>query len=485
MQFNIFSLNTNNYSIRTETLNDKKYIVVPAAMLVEGVHTANFGAVLHRAEEYGKIPESWNGIPAVVRHPEDENGNFISANSPEVIQYQAIGTIFNTHLDANKKLMSEVWIEEEKTTLLYPVVLEYIRDGRPLELSAGLFSDYEKITGMWNGERYTSIGYNYRPDHLALLPGEEGACSWADGCGIRANKKEKEGGENVKETFITTMKGLLSEGYSAIRVNIQGFREICSKIQAKLDRMDDDVKWHSLKEVYEKYFVYCVWPKGDGGEETLYRREYQVKDDDSIEFTGEPISVIQKTEYVEVNANTKQKGVKSMADDKKKKDPCCPEQVKLIIQSKQTRFEESDREWLESQEEGTVIKLLPVEPEQQTAPQVNKEQAIEVLKEQLKTPEQFLALLPDEMRDQMRNGLALYKAERNKLVEHITANAKDVFTTEELQAKPTDELKKLVAMAKAPVDYTGFGGGNPPNTNTSGPEKKVLPVGVKPAEEKK
>jgi len=52
------------------------------------------------------------------------------------------------------------------------------------------------VEGVWNEEEYHSIVRNYRPDHLALLPGAIGACSWEDGCGIRANKDIKKGGKD-------------------------------------------------------------------------------------------------------------------------------------------------------------------------------------------------------------------------------------------------------------------------------------------------
>src|SRR5690606_20175922 len=39
------------------------------------------------------------------------------------------------------------------------------------------------VVGELNGKPYTAKQVNLRPDHVALLPGEVGACSIADGCG--------------------------------------------------------------------------------------------------------------------------------------------------------------------------------------------------------------------------------------------------------------------------------------------------------------
>lgn len=37
---------------------------------------------------------------------------------------------------------------------------------------------------------FKRIARNLNPDHLALLPGGTGACSWEDGCGVRANERK-------------------------------------------------------------------------------------------------------------------------------------------------------------------------------------------------------------------------------------------------------------------------------------------------------
>lgn len=462
----ILNLQANNYTIRREVHQGRKHIVIPAVMMVEGVHHGSAGKILHLSGEFGKIPGAWNGIPVVVSHPEDATGNLISANSPDVIELEKVGTVFNT--TSNGKLQSELWIDEERCREVSPEALAYINQGRPLEVSTGVFTDNDAVSGVWNGEEYIATARNHRPDHLALLPGETGACSWADGCGIRANQQK--GDNDVKDLF-TTMKELGKQGLAVIQINEQGYKEICNKIQSKLDNMDTDSRFHFLKDVFDGYFVYEIRGGSNPG---YYQRNYQVNADETLEFSGEPAQVIQKVEYQPIQANSTKGGMTTMADEKGKKG-CCPEQVNLIVQSKHTRFEETDREWLETLEEKAVIKLLPIEPEPIEAPQINKEQAIEVLKEQFKTPEQFLQLLPQEMRDQMQNGLRLHQEKREKLIDHITTNSK-AFTAAELKDKDTSELEKLATMVKAPADYSALGaGGEQPSSQ---PTNMVLPMGV-------
>ena len=74
-----YSRPTSNYSIQSKILNGKKHIVVPVVMMVEGVHSGSHGPIFHSAEELGRFPESWNGIPITIPHP-TVNSQFVSAN---------------------------------------------------------------------------------------------------------------------------------------------------------------------------------------------------------------------------------------------------------------------------------------------------------------------------------------------------------------------------------------------------------------------
>ena len=79
-EMNVYLTTQQEYTTREAILNGREYIVVPVTMMVEGVHQGSQGSLLHTAEELGKIPESWNGIPVTVGHPAVE-GKFVSANS--------------------------------------------------------------------------------------------------------------------------------------------------------------------------------------------------------------------------------------------------------------------------------------------------------------------------------------------------------------------------------------------------------------------
>ena len=100
-----------DYDVKLMVHQEKAHIVVPVVMMVEGVHNGSQGPLLHEITELGKFPESWNGIPVVIYHPE-KDGVPVSANSPDIIDTMTVGRVYNTEVDG-KKLKAEVWLDED------------------------------------------------------------------------------------------------------------------------------------------------------------------------------------------------------------------------------------------------------------------------------------------------------------------------------------------------------------------------------------
>lgn len=178
-----------DYEVKLTVHQEKAHLVVPVVMMVEGVHNGSQGPLLHEISELGKFPESWNGIPVVIYHPE-EDGNAVSANSPDVIDKMTVGRVYNTSVEG-KKLKAEVWLDEDKLHLVSNQTLEDINETKEVEVSLGMFTENEMEEGEYEGEKYVGIAHNHRPDHLAILPDQIGACSCADGCGLGANEEKK------------------------------------------------------------------------------------------------------------------------------------------------------------------------------------------------------------------------------------------------------------------------------------------------------
>lgn len=174
---------------RTEILDGREYRVFPVVLIVDNVV---MNGLLYPAEELESFAESWNGIPIPLYHPEDEAGDFLSANIPAVLEKWTMGRLFNV-VHEGGRLKGEMWIDVAKCQVNEPMqaALDRLESGMPTEVSTGLYCEVELTNGRMNGVPYDGIARNIHPDHLALLPEQEGACNWKDGCGVpRVNAKE-------------------------------------------------------------------------------------------------------------------------------------------------------------------------------------------------------------------------------------------------------------------------------------------------------
>jgi len=465
-----YSISVNNYQIREEILQGRPHIVVPVVMMREGVHSGSDGPQLHREEELSAFPQAWNGIPVVIYHPK-ENGRNISANDPQVMERHAVGQIFNAHYDNGLK--AEAWIDVQRILAISPEALAHIREGRPLDVSIGSYTDVEATTGQWHDETYESIASNYMPDHLALLPGEQGACSWEDGCGVRVNQKK---GGDMKD-LLKSFKELVQKGYSVSLVNNEeGFQEISQLIQSALDAMDTNSKMHFLEEVYSDDFVYRI--RTLEGNSTLYRRGYSISDG-TVNMADDPVEVRKQVSYVTAkrmvrtkpSVNSKTKGGNMPGHET----PCCEAKVDQLIVNKLSQFEAKDKEWLMTLEESQLDKLVPKEPE----PTANAAEAIKTFRSTLKTLEDFAALMPEDMGKRVLQAEVDRKAKREALVKSITDNS-EKFEKETLQSLDDKTLQGIadsVTKKSEPANYSGQGPSDFSADGDEMDEDPMLPAG--------
>ncbi len=168
--------------------NGRDYVVAPAVLIVPGVLKGSRGSLFYPVDEIARNVERWNDIPITVGHP-TRNGypiDFAASTTP------SIGSVRNAR--ANGKLIAEAWIDTEKANAVDVRIVESLQAGRRLELSTGLFTDNEDAP---SGAAYSAIARNYRPNHLAILLDQKGACSIADGCGVLVNENTKENEMNA------------------------------------------------------------------------------------------------------------------------------------------------------------------------------------------------------------------------------------------------------------------------------------------------
>lgn len=201
---------------RTETLNGRDYLVAPATIIVEGVLNGSQGALYYPAEELARSPSDWDGMPLVTHptksphptdngQPPDKGGKPVSARNPKVLSEQGVGWIFNTQYDdETHRLVTEAWFDIENTKRVDERVLTALLNGTPIELSTGLYTQNEDAENgaTFNDIPYDYIARNYKPDHLAILYDDVGACSVVDGCGILVNTDTV----NLSLSGVETMK---------------------------------------------------------------------------------------------------------------------------------------------------------------------------------------------------------------------------------------------------------------------------------------
>ena len=266
-----------NYNITKKNHQGKEHMIVPVVMMVEGVHCGSHGPLFHSINELGKFPAAWNGIPVVINHPEIDGMN-VSANDPDIIDQQTVGRVYNTYVDGTK-LKAEVWVSTEKLQALSAELLDQFVKGELVEVSLGMFTEEDSVTGDWNGETYEAIAKNHRPDHLALLPGGRGACSLKDGCGIRVNSDESIKDESqiisninlitkeVKMADKTACAPCVKEKVNQLIANSQGKyteddREMLETLsEGLLDKMAKPIEKEVIKEVEKTIEINKLTPE--------------------------------------------------------------------------------------------------------------------------------------------------------------------------------------------------------------------------------
>jgi len=475
-QMDVYFQTTTAYTVRKEIFDGKDYLVVPVIMMVEGVHHGSHGAVLHTAEELGKFPASWDGIPVTLGHPKVD-GQYVSANTPEILKDWAIGTIFNTRMDG-KDLKAEAWIDETKLIAFSPKTATRINNGEIIEVSIGVFSDEDIIEGFYGIEQYSAIAKNHRPNHLALLPDEVGACSIMDGCGLRVNKK----GGTKMEIIVNeineqqVLKELSAKGFS---INETGYQEMAGKASSAISNEDNGESWTYLEEIFDTYLVYVKVQDEDGKRKRkFFKQSYQENAAGDLELTGEAVQVKRVVDYpnvpnnnVEININSK-KEENTMSE---KCTPCVKAKVDTLIANKATAYAETDREWLEGLGEDQLEKMTPV-PQVNVEKKVTKEDVIQVMKGF--SMEEHLSTMPVEVREQVQSGLRINAERRASMVTTIMANESNPWTKEELEKMNTDMLGKVFVTVnkKEVTNYSGFGVGYNPEVNQESTAPILMPI---------
>jgi hypothetical protein len=473
-------------AVRDETLDGRKYVVAPVILMVEGVHVGFSGdRVFYPKDEIENPNSIWNGVPVTLRHPM-KDGSPVSANDPTVLAAQGLGRIFNVRAEDGKR-KGEVWIDIEKAEMVSPGLIAAIRGGSPLEVSTGIYHNVDDTSGEWNGEAYSMIARDYVLDHLALLPGGTGACSWADGCGIRANEQGQEELMDKEIADHSKFRNVIARILSAVglTLNEQSHSDIEKALREKLqDLLAPHRVW--LREVYDKEVIYEVTEiDATGmvmGAETLYRRGYLIDADGNVTLGEKAIEVKQEISYVpvanETAGNTDE--IKIVKEDEMDK----TKMADALIACDRTRFTEADKPWLMTMEVCQLEKLQAVEVKPTISAAGPDPQQTDAKETKPPTFNEVLATADVKTQAMIKRGLASYDAEIAALVAGIKKNPRNKFTDEWLSSRSIEELQALSQFGDVEINYTGQTGGPPAReaTHTSRPIPQVWDLSGKPKE---
>lgn len=188
--------------VRTVVKDGKTWFVAPMVGIVPGVLNGSKGALYYPEDEIQAGLSRWDGIPICVGHPTDPLTNIhLSAKERPDLN---IGYIADTAWDGRQTHVG--WFDAEKTKQVSPSIHDALKHSKPMELSTGLFTSNEPGKGQFNGKSYDFTARNYRPDHMAILPNQIGACGIKDGCGLNVNEsvanKEETMSKSILERFM-------------------------------------------------------------------------------------------------------------------------------------------------------------------------------------------------------------------------------------------------------------------------------------------
>lgn len=440
MTFNSIQLNfAPGNHVRFETFDGREYLVAPVVMLTVGVHNGSNGPILYTRDELSKTPEAWNMKPLVVYHP-TRNGVGISACTPEVIQTQGVGLIMNARFDG--KLRAEAWFDLEKTRRVDDRIVEALEEGKMMEVSTGLFTDNEKTEGVFNGageeEKYVAIARNFRPDHLAILPDQIGACSIKDGAGL-------------------------------LQTNALSHSDLHSQLHSLIRSKYGPDAW--VVDVFDRWFVFSYEGK-------LWRLMFTKRNDLASISDNEKEPVIPQTVYRTVegklvaNSYPTSTSVVVRHDfsvtSNTEKEPMDNQQlIDQLIDNEQTAWTKDHQEFLSNQDADFLKSLLPADKPQgeqthnnepkETAPTANQntqpQQTQNTQPQQPARPqtvEEYISNAPGPMRDTLQEMLQNSQEKRQRCIEQITANESNTLTKETLEAMPMAQLSAIAALAAQP-----------------------------------
>lgn len=482
-------------STRNETLDGKEYLVAPVVALVQGV-VYPLGAKkpeLAAAKAFTKAPTGWNDKPLFLGHPMVD-GKPVLGCTPQVLS-RSVGRIFNTKVDGPRLLM-EAWIDVEKakSTEEGRSLLDRVKTGKKVEVSTGLLVRVEDEEGEYEGERYSSVWRETFPDHLALLnEKEEGACSYAAGCGIRAAQRYQitdTGFEPVKEkrSVLAFLKDLLATDpddakLATMESELAALKgaEFSAKNKSKIQGIHDSIVALGAQ---------CGDARAMSGHPCKCQEHKTMKKEERVKalIADKRSPFDEKDEARLLQASDEQLTRFEAAASKNKagSGALLKSIIDKIIANDDLPFTEDDRSWLEEASEDRLVEFAGwsagddktpasddgkgaagdktggdkagkgTDAKGQTNPDGTPKQ---MTGGKVKTEAEFLAEAPQSIRDLVEKQKKQDEATRNRLVA-LAKGKQTEYTEDELKAMPLEQLTRFCRAAgflRADASFEGQG----------------------------
>lgn len=424
----------NSYTPITQKLHNVNYIVVPVTMIVEGV----LNGILYTNEEMFNSVPLWNGRPLVLNHPEDG----FSANRISILESTGLGYIFNTGFDVDENdkghLTAEAWFNENDLRSLAPNLYQRIMSGAEVEVSTGLMLNLQYVEAEFRGEPFWFVSSNYKPDHLAILPEDIGACSLKDGCGLRENKSGSQNVELSKDlSYDSNNVNVKEKNMSNCNCpnKVAHLVEISSLSETEVALLNE-AAIDELTALYERKAV----------EETV---EPAQEDNAPADNTNAP----EEVSPAETEGEAPVEEVVATEPVKEEEAPAEPE-ADVVAENNESVDEDKPSDKEEDTEE-------PAKPADEPVAEVVKAETVDGLAD----------VASENLLNEIKNALAFVNRAKAERIESIMGLSSNKFTKEYLENRQIEELDNIIAVATPTVNYALASGNE--NVNNHREERKV------------
>jgi len=246
----VFNIDTTTgKEVETRIYNNSEHIVVPIKAAKE--------MVMNRIKYPAKVLEDtapdWSGHPVTLNHPMRVSNTGeklpLDIKAPEVLDKFKIGRIFNSRWDKDF-LKADLWVDINKTESVGASnIIESLRNNETLEVSTGGLGFLIKEEGVFNSKKYEKVLVNIKPEHIAILTNEEGACSLKDGCGcgVAVNNCKCESYKKEDSTINEDYKKE-DENPSDVAINDSQKVEVKISLNSENEKGDDDMSEDKKEE---------------------------------------------------------------------------------------------------------------------------------------------------------------------------------------------------------------------------------------------